>query len=576
MDQNAAHLTTTPPGLGLLTFFVADHETNEILAYFSPGDTIPDELIAGRNITIGAELTDPSISVGSVELTLGSTTRVENVAPFMLFGDDMQGDFGAGTLDLSSALQDLKVEVYAGSNKSGALLDAFDLSFSLGEDVVPPPAETLVSQFDQIVLHFDGNNADPDDIAAIPIAALLANAGGIQDKTTFFYGNNFSKPNLNGRLEAMDTGGAFVESLGITTHNYQDDIYATTAKLVDKINSGESVLILEGGPVEATYRALAQTDPANLSNVTLLSHSTWNQGYYEIDNPSDPNLTEVRLWSDIASDFPDVTQIEMNDQNGGTLNFRGFYNQSWDWLDETDNALFQEARSIMDLAGTEKTNDPSDAGMLFYALTGEDDGTPQDVLEYLTDPSSYTLNDNDPALFFPIEGTEGTDNFHGTDDGDALYGKAGNDQISGWRGNDTIYGEHGNDQLNGNGGRDLLFGGAGNDRLVGGPDADIAVGGDGADTFLFWGNDLVNLPDSGWDVSSLDVIQDFEMGIDKIEFASTHGVEDRSDLRIWKKFVDDDQHFVVMVKESKDAVLVNVEDGTSWGDFVNSDPFWLG
>ncbi|MTI43155.1 hypothetical protein JM93_03133 [Roseibium hamelinense] len=66
------------------------------------------------------------------------------------------------------------------------------------------------------------------------------------------------------------------------------------------------------------------------------------------------------------------------------------------------------------------------------------------------------------------------------------------------------------------------------------------------------------------------------MGIDKIEFASTHGVDDRSDLMIWKKFLDDDQHFVVMVKESQDAVLVNVEDGTSWGEFVNSDPFWFG
>ncbi|MEO1264633.1 MAG: hypothetical protein AAFV26_02885, partial [Pseudomonadota bacterium] len=39
-----------------------------------------------------------------------------------------------------------------------------------------PAPGSLAANADQIVFHFDGNNYDPDDIAAVPIAALLAKA----------------------------------------------------------------------------------------------------------------------------------------------------------------------------------------------------------------------------------------------------------------------------------------------------------------------------------------------------------------------------------------------------------------
>ncbi|MTH96777.1 hypothetical protein E1297_12330 [Roseibium sp. RKSG952] len=494
----------------------------------------------------------------------------------MLFGDDMNGDYAEGALELSAALQELNVTVYEGSNKSGEVLDSFTLDLVLAEEQASPlPDNVLASQYDQIVCHFDGNNNDPDDIAAIPIAALLADAAGIEEKTTFIYGNNLSQANAGGRLEALDTGGAFAESLGIDTYNYQDDIDGTTAYLAEMLNSGQSVLILEGGPLEATYRALEQTDPANLANVTLLSHSTWNQGRVVIDNPSDPDLTETRSWADIATDFPEVTLIEIADQNGGTHNFRGFYNQTWSWLDETENETYQEARSIMELAGEDagKINDPSDAGMLFYALTGEDDGRPADVEEFLLDPAGYTLNDDDAPVIYPIEGTDQDDDMVGTDDPDFIYGGLGADVIGGWRGDDEIYGGGGRDKLSGHGGNDILYGGNEADTLMGGPGADQLYGGEGADTFVFYANGIVNLTDVGWDWSAVDVIQDFELGVDSIALFRNIGAEDRSDLSVWKKTIDDDVYFAVMVKDTKDALLVNVEDTTTWSEFMQSDPF---
>ena len=384
--------SATAPGEGLLTFYLADADTNEIIRYLSPRDEISPADYSGRNVTIAARASDDGSSIGSVELTFGGTTRVENVSPFALFGD-INGNY-RGTNSFTSGDQSLGVKVYGGPDKTGSLLDSFSLplTFEDGAPGDPTPPEddpitiapdALINQFDHVFFHFDGNNNDPDDIAAIPVAALLAKAAGIEDKTTLLYGNNLAEANANGRKAKLDDGGDFAKSLGLDAYNYQDDIDGTTALLVEKLNSGQKVLMIEGGPMEAAYRALEQTDPSKHANITLLSHSGWNENRDVVNNPSDPDLTEARTWDDIRDDFPNVAQIDIKDQNDGSNNDKGFNNNGWSWLDAADDPVLQEAREIMDAAGSTKKNDPSDAGMLFYALTGIEDGTPEDAKSFI-------------------------------------------------------------------------------------------------------------------------------------------------------------------------------------------------
>ena len=233
-----------------------------------------------------------------------------------------------------------------------------------------------MGQFDHIVSHFDGNNNDKDDIAALPVAALLTNAASFEDKSTFFYSNNLGEPNShNDRLEVMRESAAFAEKLGIQTYDYQANTDAATAALVDILDSGQKVLAIEGGPMEAIYRALSQTSVENRQNVTLISHSSWNENR---DVASRPGVDDVHTWKDIKNDFPEVETIDISDQNNGHNNDKGFNNANWTWLDETTDPLLQEARALMENAGN-KVNDPSDAGMHFYALTGNQKGVPQDV-----------------------------------------------------------------------------------------------------------------------------------------------------------------------------------------------------
>lgn len=93
-----------------------------------------------------------------------------------------------------------------------------------------------------------------------------------------------------------------------------------------------------------------------------------------------------------------------------------------------------------------------------------------------------------------------------------LYGDNGNDTITGSNRADIINGGAGADTLLGRAGKDFIFGGDGNDRINGGAQNDVTRGGDGSDTFVFRNFD------TGW---GNDVILDFQLGVDKLEFAGS-------------------------------------------------------
>ena len=85
---------------------------------------------------------------------------------------------------------------------------------------------------------------------------------------------------------------------------------------------------------------------------------------------------------------------------------------------------------------------------------------------------------------------------------------------------DTITGTPGDDTIFGMGRSDILDGGAGNDRLVDGRGRDTLTGGSGADIFEFI-ND-----------GRRDIITDFELGIDRLDFTDYAGLYSMFDLDI--------------------------------------------
>jgi Ca2+-binding RTX toxin-like protein len=83
-----------------------------------------------------------------------------------------------------------------------------------------------------------------------------------------------------------------------------------------------------------------------------------------------------------------------------------------------------------------------------------------------------------------------------------LFGEAGNDSLTGGRGNDELDGGIGNDTLNGSNGNDIL------------------TGSSGSDLFIF--TNVPNGPPRNYVLNSgYDVITDFAVGIDHLQFGST-------------------------------------------------------
>lgn len=110
-----------------------------------------------------------------------------------------------------------------------------------------------------------------------------------------------------------------------------------------------------------------------------------------------------------------------------------------------------------------------------------------------------------------IYGTIQNDRLNGTNRADKIYASFGDDRVDGKKGDDIIEGGQGNDRLDGEEGNDKINGGSGDDILIGGRGNDMLVGGDGYDQFVFRRGDSLFRGES-------DVIQDFQVGTDKIVF----------------------------------------------------------
>ncbi|MGF1445243.1 MAG: Ig-like domain-containing protein [Pikeienuella sp.] len=375
-------------------FFLVNADTNARVVEISEGDVIDPAILDGAPFSVEAVPADSAAE--SVRLTWSNGgSQLENLVPYSLFSDS-SGNFD-GEAPVAGA-QSVTATVFSADNAQGTKLAEATLNFSMAaSDTDPDPDPQpepdpgappmvdpmgLAAQAEQIVFHFDGNNNDKDDIAAIPVAALLAKAAGLEDKTTFLYGNNLSEPNAGGtRATDIDASAEFARSLGIAAYDYQDDIPGTTQRLVDIIETGDKITLLEGGPIEAVYRAMEQANPVYIKNLTLVSHSSWNENRNTKTRDTDgvdDGVIQARTWADLKADFPDATYVDIRDQNDGSNNDRGFNNTGWTWMDDADEPVIQAARAAMEGADN-KVNDPSDAGMLFYAITGSENATPDDA-----------------------------------------------------------------------------------------------------------------------------------------------------------------------------------------------------
>jgi hypothetical protein len=173
-----------------------------------------------------------------------------------------------------------------------------------------------------------------------------------------------------------------------------------------------------------------------------------------------------------------------------------------------------------------------------------------------------------------IIGTNFEDWLFGAGGAQYIEGGNGSDHIYGRGGPDTLLGGNGSDELFGGGGRDVLIGGNGSDILDGGPGPDILTGGNGPDVFVIGsthGHDGVDGQNSGGGHDSdhgeehghtetlvasdlflqeshgMDIITDFKLGVDVLDFSGVEGQ---------LHFSDSPEAFGIWVEQSGNNTMV--------------------
>ena len=260
----------------------------------------------------------------------------------------------------------------------------------------------------RIAISSDGNEHDHDDWAATPFSLALLAAKGLQDQLVLYtysdhiWGSNAQHPpNSNhtqiGAKEEMNVSALEGKNqFGFDNTNFIEAVsnkqaaYNAMAAAIDASSASDPLFILGAGPMHVIRMGLERSNANKHQYVTIISHSTWNENHAKNDHGG-------MSWPNMKSTFSNANFVDILDQNGGTgydgmralitkfswiqtssaRNNPLYQAGSWDWLYERQETCIKKN-------GTEF--DPSDAGMVIYLLTGEEQTNPSDAKNIMESP----------------------------------------------------------------------------------------------------------------------------------------------------------------------------------------------
>lgn len=239
----------------------------------------------------------------------------------------------------------------------------------------------------RVILSFDGNVHDDDDILALPYATGLWWAAGLKDKVVQVeYSNHVCLINVNESDGAGAGAGDDSQNMrnsasgAISRFDYDPNIFfdyetqghASTNKMafeIEKSTGANPLWIIAGGPMETIWRGLELASKGH-ENVIIISHSAWNENHSHCGDAHDWNAIKNK-YSDRGVYFVgncsggDCLQPGgLNDQNGGFSSALS----NWSWM---QNSTKEYNRWIFGRNPFGNTKfDPSDAGMSYFLITG--------------------------------------------------------------------------------------------------------------------------------------------------------------------------------------------------------------
>ncbi len=235
------------------------------------------------------------------------------------------------------------------------------------------------------------NYADPDDWGATPATLAMLAKMKMQSKLVHFSYNNFMpspahtsvrnymKEGVDGAIERWDYRKKLFFDVGEQKQKALKHLKKELAKSTEK----DPLYFVNMGPSEFLYQAVKmivdEGKSEALFHVYVVSHSNYND--HHLRRPDHHTIDDVLKLSGNRMKFKRIK--DQNNKHNPNEGWSSLHDWSvWNWLKNHENPDIAWLWTCMK-KHKEKRADISDAGMVYYLLTGDADGNPSKFQAFL-------------------------------------------------------------------------------------------------------------------------------------------------------------------------------------------------
>lgn len=243
----------------------------------------------------------------------------------------------------------------------------------------------------QIAYSADGNHNDPDDWAASPVALAIFAESGVKDRLVHFDYNcilpktdpEWEKTHAESVLGAAERYG-YDKSI---FHDCRKDLaaaVASIAKAIDASSADNPLYFIVAGPMEVPILGIQKSRLDKRKFVYCISHSSWNDGFaakYAFTNTKRGVIALGVHWVQIR----DQNQLLSKSPYGKPAAPEAF--QAYQWMRDAKDP---KVRFLWERLQVSTRPDPSDAGMAYFLMTGDEQADPAKLHRLLADRAKPT------------------------------------------------------------------------------------------------------------------------------------------------------------------------------------------
>lgn len=217
----------------------------------------------------------------------------------------------------------------------------------------------------RIAISHDGNNYDKDDYVSAAMDLALLEGTGLKSKLVHFDHSSHLKnkdDQYKEMLESVNEGTRLFNINASKVFNIQtqlDEAIANFKSEAEKSTKNDPLWFCIGGPMEIPWQYINAVDPKKRKHITCISHSSW----FNEEHVSPPEMTHT--WEDIKS--LGVKTMRIVNQNKTEWNTK---KENVFWMRDSKNPKLQWLYQ----RNVKETYDSSDSGMLWWLITGANNG----------------------------------------------------------------------------------------------------------------------------------------------------------------------------------------------------------